>query len=322
MANPPNSQLGQYQRYTLTRPYDYSYTEYHTVILGDTARRSSFPMSFTEDELQAFNTILERRLSAHRRDMERTFDQRLNALRRELDQRLATAQQEMVRTVTRHLSDQQHGLNTTLNQKLSTQRTHVTEAISRETERNQHYIEELMDRVLAAQLLGIEQLISQRLQAFDEAGTHTGADDRAFHPHIEAIEVQTDLPWEDLMEVFGKVLDARFAALDESIQATMKRWEQYLLAHLHSLREQAQPYSGDVATATSTQELIRGIEHLERIIESMQVVMTTNHALLSNRLYHHQQLPRERAHPADHASSVNGISDPRSLPGEHGSEEH
>jgi len=30
----------------------------------------------------------------------------------------------------------------------------------------------------------------------------------------------------------------------------------------------------------------------------MQVAMTANHALLSNRLYHHQHLPLERAHPA------------------------
>jgi hypothetical protein len=28
----------------------------------------------------------------------------------------------------------------------------------------------------------------------------------------------------------------------------------------------------------------------------MQVTMTSNHALLSNRIYHHQQLPLERAH--------------------------
>jgi len=45
------------------------------------------------------------------------------------------------------------------------------------------------------------------------------------------------------------------------------------------------------------QEVFQSIEQLERIIESMQVAMTANHALLSNRLYHHQQLPLERAHP-------------------------
>ncbi len=47
-------------------------------------------MSFTEDELQSFNTILEQRLNAHQRDMERALDQRMIEYRRELDQRLAT----------------------------------------------------------------------------------------------------------------------------------------------------------------------------------------------------------------------------------------
>lgn len=285
-------------------------------------------MSFTEDELQAFNTILERRLSAQRRDMERAFDQRLNALRRDLDQHFAAAQQEVVRSLTRQLSNQHNELNGSLNQKLSTQQQQMTQAMSQQAEHSQQNIEDLMDRALAAQLLGIEQLISQRLtsQAFDEAGTHAGADEHVSPPRIEAIEVQTDLPWEDLVDVFGRALDIRFAALNESIQATMKNWEQYLLARLHNLREQAQPSNGDITTTTSTQDLVRGIEHLERVIESMQVVMTTNHALLSNRLYHHQQLPLERAHPAGHTdyartTSVNGVSDPLSLPGEHGSEE-
>jgi hypothetical protein len=66
---------------------------------------------------------------------------------------------------------------------------------------------------------------------------------------------------------------------------------------------------------TSIQEVLHGIEHLERIIESMQVAMTSNHALLSNRLYHHQQLPLERAHPAgDHTRSMpNGVNKPLAI---------
>ncbi len=41
-------------------------------------------MSFTKEELQSFNTILEQRLIAHRRDMERALDQRMNEYHREL----------------------------------------------------------------------------------------------------------------------------------------------------------------------------------------------------------------------------------------------
>jgi len=84
----------------------------------------------------------------------------------------------------------------------------------------------------------------------------------------------------------------------------MRNWEQYLSAQLRTLQtqlqdralqiRQTQAYSGNL---TNMQEVFQSIEQLERIIESMQVAMTANHALLSNRLYHHQQLPLERAHP-------------------------
>lgn len=203
-------------------------------------------MSFTEDELQAFNTILEQRLAAHRLEVEQAFDQRINALRRDLDQRLA-------------------------------------------------------------------------LQSSGERAAYDGGDEHISPPHIEAIEVQTDLPWEDLADVFGKLLDVRFSALSESIQAIMRSLEQHLSFQLRNLRGQVQPYKGDLASATNTDDILRGIEQLERIVESMQVVMTTNHALLSNRLYHHQQLPLERAHPSSHThpTTLNGVSNPLSLPGEH-----
>ena len=64
--------------------------------------------------------------------------------------------------------------------------------------------------------------------------------------------------------------------------------------------------------ASPLREALHGIDHLERIIESMQVAMTSNLALLSNRLYHHQQLPLERAHPASrtHTTSSNGVTAP------------
>ncbi len=266
-------------------------------------------MSFTEDELQAFNAILERRLLAHRHEMEQTLDRHMNTLRRDLDQRLATAQQEILRALASQLSSQQNGLNTTLHQKFDLQRKQVAHVVSQQVKANQQQIEELMDRVQAAQLLGIEQLISQHftLQSHDEAVAHAGGNEHTSPPHIEAIEVQADLPWQDLVDVFGKLLDTRLSALNESLSV-----------QLRNLRGQVQSYSGDEASATSTHEVLRGIEQLERIIESMQVVMTTNHALLSNRLYHHQQLPLERAHPASHTHmpSVNGVGEPLSLPGE------
>src|SRR5215467_3407738 len=114
------------------------------------------------------------------------------------------------------------------------------------------------------------------------------------------------------MDVIGKALDERLATLNEATQRSLKNLEQYLSMRLHSLRDEfvrSQPQSAPLNGSTTTiQEVLHGIEHLERIIESMQVAMTANHALLSNRLYHHQQLPLERAHPAgfSHAAPANG----------------
>ena len=266
-------------------------------------------MSFTEDELQSFNAILEQRLQAHRREMERVFDQRMNEYRRDLDQRVVTVQQDTLRTVSQKLSELQGRLETVLSEKLNTQQTRITQTISHDVEQEQQQLEGSIDRMLAAQLLGIEQLLSQQLalQTLDDATIRTGVSAPA---RLEAIEVQTELPWEDLMDVIGKALDERLVTLNEATQRSLKNLEQYLSVRLHSLRDefvrvqgqgQQPPYSAGV---TSIQEVLHSIEHLERIIESMQVAMTANHALLSNRLFHHQQLPLERAHPGGHIHAM------------------
>ncbi len=277
-------------------------------------------MSFTEDELQSFNTILEQRLTAHRREMERVFDLRMNEYRRELDQRYVHVQADSLHTLSQKLSDLQIRLDSDLNEKLNALQMRITQTISYGVEQRQQQVEGGIDRMLAAQLLGIEQLLNQfssRLMPGETTIT-TGVSTQ-----LEAIEVQTELPWEDLIDVIGKTLDERLSMLNEAIQRSLKNLEQYLSVRLHSLRDeflrnQAQGqgqqalYNGN---ATTIQEVLHGIEHLERIIESMQVAMTSNHALLSNRLFHHQQLPLERAHPADdHTRSMpNGSSTPLSL---------
>src|SRR5713101_6988606 len=281
-------------------------------------------MSFTADELQSFNDILEKKLAAHRREIERAFDQRLQTLRREIEQRFITAQREIITTLTQKLAEQQKGLQATLSQKLNTQQMSITQALGYELKQRQQQqqpqLESLVDRSLAAQLLAIEELLNQRLslQPFDDTALQIGG----HPPPFEAIEVQTDLPWEDMIDVFGKVLDERFARLNESTQAAMRSWEQYLSGQLQTLQvqlreeilyaRQPQAYTGNLA---SMQEVFQSIEQLGRLIESMQVAMTANHALLSNRLYHHQQLPLERAHPGGHAhfAQTNGLSNALSM---------
>jgi hypothetical protein len=113
--------------------------------------------------------------------------------------------------------------------------------------------------------------------------------------------------------------------LNDAIQRSLKSLEQYLSVRLHSLRDEflRNKTQGHQAlyeeNPTSIQEVLHGIEHLEQIIESMQVAMTSNHALLSNRLYHHQQMPLERAHPAnDHTRPIpNGVNKPLAITEEH-----
>ena len=275
-------------------------------------------MSFTEDELQSFNTILEQRLNAHRRDMERALDQRMNEYRRELDQRLMTVQADVQRNVSQKLSDFQVRLETIMSEKLITQPARIIQTFNRDIEQRQQQFEGNIDRMLAAQLLGIEQLITHFSSRNDSGDTVIPADVPA---QLETIEVQTELSWEDLMDIIGRALDDRLSSLNDTIQKSLKSLEQYLSVRLHSLRDELlrNKTQGHQAfyeeDSPNIQEMLHGIEHLEQIIESMRVVMTSNHALLSNRLYHHQQLPFERAHNAnDHARPIsNGVNTPLTI---------
>lgn len=272
-------------------------------------------MSFTEDELQAFNTILEQRLSAQRQEMERY----LNAFRRDIEQRFVTGQQEIVRNLTLKLTELQNGFDVILSQKLNAQQARIAQTISNTFEERRQQSEASIDRMLAAQLLGIEQLLSQQLSLHIPNSEVLQADGTL--PQLGAIEVQTELPWEDLLDVIGKALDERLTVLHQSMQAVMKNLEQDLIRHLHDERgefipEQVQFRDRDGLTS---QEVLQEIEQLGRIVESMQVVMSSNHALLSNRLYHHQQLPLERAHPANRApvTPSNSMRDSSSIVKEH-----
>lgn len=259
-------------------------------------------MSFTQDELQAFHTILEQRLSAHRRELESSFEQRMSKVRREYEQRLLSVQQDIMREVHQQLSEQHSRTANSLSYTLDTLQTRISqEAIQR-----QHQVETFVERTLAAQLLAMEQLMHQYLSVEDLQDEHELDQERELHPDFDTIEVQTDIHWEDLAEVVEKALDARLITLEDSTRSTLQRVEQSLTEQLRRMREEllhekTQSYSGPL---TNMEEVFASIDHLERIIESMQVAMTANHALLSNRLQHHQQLPLERAHPGNSVPSA------------------
>ena len=262
-------------------------------------------MSFTADELQSFNDILDRKLANHRQEMERILEQRLQFLHREIEQRLLATQQEIVRSLTQKLSEGQKSLQTLLHQKFGEQQIGLTQSFSTEVRQRQQQqqpqLEGMIDRALAAQLLAIAELLNQRLafQSTDDVSLQTDEQPQSF----DTIEVQADLLWEDLLEIFGKALDERFATLNEATQAMFSSWRQEVATQLAALQtqlqveampsRQPQPYT---AALTNMEEVFQSIEQLEHLIESLQVAMTANHAMLSNRLYHHQQLPLERAH--------------------------
>lgn len=277
-------------------------------------------MSFTQDELQALHSIMEQHLSSHRRELERSLDQRMNGLRRDFEQRMLSTQQDMARLFAQRLTDQQTKLANTLNYRLDTQQNRLLDEVTRNVAQNQQqqqqHFESFVENVLAAQLLAMEQLLQQHLPfASDDV---LAANDTMQAPYDDEqlqnmadIEVQTDISWEDLAEVMGKALDDRLSLLNESLQGAIRTIEQHLSVRLYELREevlrrQAQVYNG---TLNNAQDVLLSIEDLERVIESMQVAMTSNHALLSRRISNHQQLPPEKAHPsAPNAESLSSAS--------------
>ncbi len=258
-------------------------------------------MAFTQDEIQSLHTIFEQKLVQQRQELEQSFELRMQLLRSECEQRLTIAQQEYTRTLTQTFTELQQKMIEAAKQRIDMLQTALTKVVDHSIGVQQQQMELGIERALAAQLLAIEQLINQRMspvQSSAEQSTQGQFYGEELSPDFGAIEIQTEIPWQDFFDVVGKALDERLGVLSASIEASLKSLEQYLSIHLHSLhdelvREQAPNYNGSI---TSMHDVFSSIEHLEQIIESLQVAMTANHALLSNRLYHHQQLPLERAH--------------------------
>ena len=219
-------------------------------------------MSFTQDELDAFNTILEQKLALHRRELELSLDQRMSTLRQEFEQYFAN-QQDLLHNLSLKLAEQQDEAQDGVNQRLEPyQTTRVIEEV--------------------------------------EQG------------NAEITEMQAEIAWDDLMEVIDKVVENRLSSLEESIQTLVKSTEHTLLTRLQSLRGDllqvrqgcSDPLTTDV---TPMQDVFTSVEQLEHLLEALQVTMTANHTLLSNRLYQHQHQPLERAHPTESTSNENNV---------------
>jgi hypothetical protein len=263
-------------------------------------------MSFTQDELQALNAIFDQKMAVLRRELERTFDQRMQTIRRDFEQQLATTLQETLRSLTRRTFEQQHKLRDGIQQRLSEQQESIIHAFNQVDGQRQQQVEAGVERALAAQLLAIEQLINQRFasSASDLPAVYTNQPQTNF----DAIEVQTEIPWEDLIDLMNTALNERFATFNISLQDRLQDVVQEVLSQIQHLQDdlrKVQPASSspDVhGTDREMQDILTSIDQLERIVDSMQVAMAANSTLIANRLYHHQRLPMERAHPSRSAS--------------------
>ena len=273
-------------------------------------------MSFTKEEIQSFNTILEQKLTQQRRELERSFDQRLQVFKREIEQRVVFTQQDLVRILSQHLSEQYRKLKEVLNQRIDAQQARIPSTVISETELKQQ-LEEVVEHALDTQLISFDQLIGERFTPVDENTVSVVEAPSNF----AEMELHTEIPLDDLAEAVNKALDERFSALETSLKLSINGIEQYLSTRLQTLHEEFShddlPHIHDTrvmhvqqfdGTITNMQDVFTGIERLERIIESMQVAMTSNHSLLSNRMYHHQQLPLERAHPGSQEGTTQNFN--------------
>jgi hypothetical protein len=179
------------------------------------------------------------------------------------------------------------------------QRMHI---LQNEFKQDMQKMQASIEIYFSTQLLAFEQLIDQR---FPAANRHV-PDVYANQPQtsFEAIEVQTDIPWEDLVDLLNKALNERFIPFTTAFQARLREIEQKVLSQIqlvHDDLHKEQPIASFASMSSAEpemQDILASISQLEHIIESMQVAMTANSTLISNRLYHHQHLPMERAHPA------------------------
>lgn len=267
-------------------------------------------MSFTEDELESFNTILEQRLLAQRQEFERMLDHRLEAFQRSFQVRMASFQQEFMRDASQKLGELHTSLNGELAQGLDTLHNRASQTVEDLLVKCMHtqeqQVENLVSRTHVLNLQGVEQLLQE--YSSTRVSLSTGLDEQGGRPtsRFDAIEVQTELPLDALIEAFNRSLNERFASLQNVTQGVFKQWEEFLHTRLQTLSAQLFENVAQMQHHTTSslrlesypdlQSVLQGIDQLERVMESMQVAMTANQALLSNRIHHHQQLPFEKAH--------------------------
>lgn len=194
-------------------------------------------MSFTEDELQAFNSILEQRFAIHRQEMEQALDQHLKNFWQDVNQQLIALSQDMVKKLKQELAEEEKQWEVSLATRFDTQQIQIAQTLNQDADQKRQHIEATIEQGLAAQLGSIEQALKQRVSVSLSA-RDIEVLIQSMRSQLEAIELQTELPWEDLAEAIGKALDSRLASLDALIQRSVTNMEQYLALRLQGLQNE------------------------------------------------------------------------------------
>jgi hypothetical protein len=141
-------------------------------------------------------------------------------------------------------------------------------------EQYQQQLEDSIQRSFAAQLLTVEQLINQ---SFPASNSHIPVlYTNQPQTNFEAIEVQTEIPWEDLIDLLNKALNERFITLNTSLQARLRDVEHEVSSQIQLLRNDLRKHqpvassSGKYGNEAEMQDILTSINQLKCMVESLQ----------------------------------------------------
>jgi hypothetical protein len=257
-------------------------------------------MAFTQDELQSLHSIFDEKLAAQRRDLERLFEQRLETQRHEIEHRLLLGQRELQHVLNNRLEERNKEAREGLQEGLRVLQLRFDQVLVHHIDLHQQEqlreFEASVENTLAAQLIAFEQLLSQHLSVGDlsanearEPAMYTPAN---VQQDLGVIEVQTEIPWDDLVELVDRTFASRLDGLQQALTDLVKSSQSTIIEQMRSLRSTFEQPRVPVADSA----LVQAVEQLERLVESMQVALVANDTFLANRLSLHQQLPSEQAH--------------------------
>ncbi|HTI15601.1 MAG TPA: hypothetical protein VL461_13720 [Dictyobacter sp.] len=191
-------------------------------------------MSFTQDELQALDSIMGQKIDILSRDLERAADRRMSRISHELEQHVISLHQVLLKAFADNQVKMREMFQQFLQIKQRQELSIATLGLERYQKDVQQSFEDFIDRSLAAQLLAFEQLLHQHVtesSSIIESATSYSESLQDF----KEIEVQTEIAWDELVDLMDHSLDQRFAALQDSLVSFGQDIERRLTAHIQAL---------------------------------------------------------------------------------------